>query len=272
MESITLPEATSHTPTYAVAERRARSHEKPPRERFAPLWLRASLALATLATLGILFPRSYIEANLQRHSAPDAATLTYLRLMVMAQPAAIDTRILLAQQALAAGDISLSRYALAPWMNRGFAAVPLSIALLHLHVLRADLFVQRPTSRLHAELAGAYTRDVLLLAPRMEASDLLREARFVAELGQYTAAARLYMRVIAQAGNARLRLEAFHSGIQALLATGRPLDALAFAQGELAFISPSTELWREMTQLALRADAPKLAARYARRLIGLERP
>ena len=271
MESIMLQQPTAHGPAQAVAERRAHSHAQPRRERFAPLWLRASLVIATLVALGVLYPRSYIETRLRGAPAPNAATLAYLRLMVSAQPAQADTRILLATQALRAGDIALARYALEPWRARGLSGLALEIALLRLHLLRAELYTQRSGSMRRARLAEAYTRAIVLLAPRMEAPELMREARVTALLGRYHTAARVYRILIGQTKDERLRREAFDGGINALRAAGRPRDALAFAQGELALMAPSAGLWRLMTRLALMADSPKLAARYARRLIGSER-
>ena len=272
MEPATVPQLTTHAAAHTLPERRARSHEQPPRERFAPLWLRTSLILATLVTLALLYPRSYIETSLRRTPRPDTATLAYLRLMVLAQPAAADTRILLAQQALTAGDLSLSRYALAPWRDAGFAALPLDVAVLKLRLLRAELDTLPLASSRRTPLAEAYRRAVLQLAPRLGAAKLLRQARRLAALGQYLTAANLYRYVIAQTRDATLRREAFLGGIQALRAAGRAQDALAFAQSELASMPPSAGLWRLMTRLALMADAPKAAAQYARRLIGLSSP
>jgi hypothetical protein len=255
-----------------AAERRARAQRQPPRERFAPPWLRASLVLATLVTLALLYPKPYIESSLRQESQPSATTLAYLRLMVLAQPAALEPRLLLAEQALAAGDLNLSREALAPWRGRAITAPPPQVAVLRLRLLAAELEAARPFPERHAQLTDAYLRDVQLLAPRMEPPALLPLARFVATLGEYQAAAQLYRDIIAQAADPALRREAFDGGIQALLAAGRPVEALAFAQSELTFIAPSAGLWREMTRLALMADAPQLAARYARRLTGLKAP
>jgi hypothetical protein len=266
MESITLPQATGHAPAPAVPERRAHSHEPPQRERFAPLWLRTSLALATLVTLALLYPRTYIESSLRRAPPPDAATLAYLRLMVTAQPAAVDSRMLLARQALAAGDLPLSRFALAPWKDTAVAALPPDIALLRLRLLRAELNAEPAASIRHARLADAYTRAVLVLAPRMSMPELLRLARLVAVLGHYRDAAYLYSYVIGGTGDPALRSDAFRGGIEALRAAGRPREALSFAQQELAAVPPSPALWRLMTRLALMADAPKAAALYALRL------
>lgn len=272
MRSTMLPEVTPAATSYAAPERRAHARETPPRERFAPLWLRASLIVATVAALAFLYPRAYIERSLRQEPQPDATTLAYLRLMVRAQPSALDARILLTREALAAGNLPLSRYALAPWLHQAIAALPPDIALLRLRLLRSELATARPSSIRHAELADAYTRDVLVLAPRLGSSELLRSARIVAALGQYRTAARLYRHIIARAPAAALRLEAFQGGIEALLAAGRSADALAFAQEELTLVPPSAGLWREMTRLALMADATPAAARYARRLIGLETP
>jgi hypothetical protein len=271
MESLMLQQPTSPPPLHAVGERRAQSHAQPRRERFAPVWLRASLIIATLGALGVLYPRSYLETRLRATPTPNAATLAYLRLMVLAQPTQGDTRLLLATQALKAGDVTLARYALEPWRARSPAGLPLRIARLRLRLLRAELRTQRSGTVDQARLAKAYTRAMVLLAPRMEPSELMREARFAALLGRCRTAARVYGFLIRRTRDEGLRREAFEGGIDALRAAGLPREALAFAQGELALMAPSPELWRVMTRLALTADAPKLAARYARLLIGSER-
>ena len=272
MGAIRPPELTASLSAYASPERRERAHAPPPRERFAPLWLRASLIFATLVTLGLLYPRSYLEGRLRLQSQPDATTLAYLRLMVSAQPAGLETRILLAQQALAAGDLSLAREALAPWEDRAISALPLKIALLRLQLLSAELDATRAAGKRHGELAEIYRREALLLAPRMDSAELLPLARRLAAQGQYRIAADLFRRLLAISPQAGLRVEAFQRGIQALLAAGQPSAALAFAQQALALVPPSAALWREMTRLALAADQPELAARYARRLTGLKAP
>ncbi len=267
------PGLTAPPTAHGLPERRAHAHQRPPRERFAPLWLRTSLVLATVVTLALLYPRSYIEANLRRQSHPSATTLAYLRLMMSAQPSAREVRLLLAGQALEAGDLALSRAALAPWSARAIPALPLDVARLRLRLLRAELDATRDSSPRHAQAAEDYVRGVVLLAPRLHGAELLTDARRVAALGAYRTTARLYRRIIAGAPDAAaLRLEAFEGGVSALLAAGRPAEALAFAQRELAFVPRSTALWREMTRLALMADDPKLAARYARRLIGRQAP
>lgn len=272
MGSLTPPELTASLAAHAAPERRARTHEPPLRERFAPLWLRASLILATLVTMALLYPKPYIESSLRHGSQPSATTLAYLRLMVSAQPEGLDTRMLLAQQALAAGELSLARDALAPWLHRPASALPLKLALLRLRLASTELNATRLSATHHAEVLENYLRDVLLLAPRMDSSELLPAARFIAAQGQYPIAAGLYRRIISQSPDPVLRLEAFHGGIDALLAAGQPSEALAFAQQGLALVPPSPALWREMTRLALAADEPELAARYARRLTGLKAP
>lgn len=269
MEPITVPPTMARGAAHAIAERRAHSHAEPPRERFAPLWLRASLVLATVAALALLYPKSYIETRLRRAPPPNAATLAYLRLMVMAQPAQTDTRIMLATQALTAGDIPLTRYALEPWRARGLAGLPHDVAALKLRLLRAELRTQRPGSARTSRLAQTYMRGVLLLAPGMRPSELMHEARFAILLGRYRTAARLYRVIIAHTPDAGLRLAAFRGGIEALRSAGQTREALAFARSELPRVPRSARLWRLMTRLALMADDPKLAAHYARRLIGL---
>ncbi len=239
------------------------------RERLAPSWLLAGLVLATLAILLILYPRTYIEADLRAHPQPNAATLAYLRLIVIAQPRARDMRILLAEQALSVGDISLSRYALAPWLQQGFAVLPLNIGLLRLHLLRVELYAARPGSAGYTKLAETYARSLLLLAPRIKVIDLLTAIHFVAGLGQYVTAAQLYRNLIARTHSASLRRQAFRGGIGSLLAAGKPRVALDFARAEIGYIQLDDALWRRLIRLALLADRPHLAARYARRLLGM---
>ncbi len=60
---------------YARTEHPERVHQAIRRERLAPSWLLASLVLATLGALLILFPKTYIEANLRTNPAPNATTL-----------------------------------------------------------------------------------------------------------------------------------------------------------------------------------------------------
>jgi tetratricopeptide (TPR) repeat protein len=272
MDSMTRPQLPEHPPAPAFAERRAHSREPAAREHFAPLWLRAGLIVATLGTLALLYPRHYVESTLQHTAAPNAATLAYLELWVRSQPEATDTRVLLARQALKAGRIRLARRALAPWAQWPLAALPLEVARQRLHLLRTELARQRPASGSHRRLAAAYTRDVLRLARRTDVRQVLREAQVVATLGHYRAAAQLYQLVIAQTRDPALRLAAFYDGIAALRAAGRSRAALTFARHALSVVPRTVALWRELTRLALMADAPQLAARYARRLIGLEPP
>jgi hypothetical protein len=272
MQAALPPELTASPMAYAAAQRRTHAHQRVPRERFAPLWLRASLIVATVVTLALLYPKPFIESSLRQQSRPSTTTLAYLRLMVLAQPAAREPRVLLAQQALAAGDLQLSQEALAPWRRQSITALPQDLALLRLRLSAFELGMTPPASGRHASLAALYIRDAQLLAPHIEPSGLLPIARLIASLGEYQSATRLYRIIITKSADPRLRHEAFESGIRALLAAGQPAEALAFAQGELALQRPSDELWREMTRLALMADAPQLAARYARRLTGLKAP
>lgn len=68
------------------------------------------------------------------------------------------------------------------------------------------------------------------------------------------------------------RRQAFDGLIHAYLAAGKPGEALDLAGALLPDIVPDRSLWRRLTRLALAADRPHLAARYARRLVGLPEP
>lgn len=254
----------------APSDRREHASARASRERFAPPWLILGVLVATLSALAFLYPRSYLETHLRQHPQPNAATLAYLRLMVMAQPSASDSRILLARAALTAGDIGLADYALTPWRAQDIAQLPLQLARLRLHLLRLELYAAALDSTRKSRLASAYVYDLEQLAPRLDAAALLREAHFAVALGYNPTAAQLYRQVIARASSPKLRREAFQAGIKALLAAGQARAALAFAQREQASLPPSLERWRQLTHLALMAGRSRLAARYARHLVGLK--
>ncbi|MDA8094616.1 MAG: hypothetical protein M0T84_12055 [Betaproteobacteria bacterium] len=264
------PSLEHRDPRYAdLAQRRVGAHQAAPREHFAPLWLLASLVLATLAALVFLYPKTYILQTLRANPQPTLATLAYLRLMVSEEPTAADTRILLAQEALAAGDWPLARYALSPWLNEKPAAMPPAVGSIWLRLQQAELGGAHTLAARRNALSKEHVQDLLALAPRMAPSALLHEIHFVASLGHYRTSARLCALLIRRTRNTALRQAAFDSGIKALLASGDPAAALAFAQADLPLMPPSHALWREMTGLALEAGNPGIAAQYAHHLVKL---
>ncbi|MDA8382928.1 MAG: hypothetical protein M0037_07720 [Betaproteobacteria bacterium] len=264
------PALEHRDPYYAtLAERRVGAHQAAPREHFAPLWLLASLILATLAALLFLYPRPYLLKTLRDHPQPTLATLAYLRLMVIEQPSAADTRLLLAQEALAAGDWPLARDALSPWRDKAPSAVPPEVAAMRLRLQQAELGSPRTLSARRDALSKAYVKDLLALAPHMAPSTLRHAITVVASLGHYQTSARLCTLLIRRTRNPALRQAAFDSGIKALLASGDAAAALAFAQADLPLMPPSRILWREMTRLALQAGNARMAAEYAHHLVKL---
>ncbi|AOU97143.1 hypothetical protein BI364_03215 [Acidihalobacter yilgarnensis] len=65
------------------------------------------------------------------------------------------------------------------------------------------------------------------------------------------------------------RRKAFDAVVEAYLSAGRPDIALQTARTLLPGMHQDRSLWRRMTRLALSANQPRLAAHYARLLVGL---
>lgn len=240
------------------------------RERFAPRLLLLSLFFGTLAAMYFLFPKAYIENNLRTHPRPDATTLAYLQLLVRVEPANERLRLLLVREALAAGQLHLAQAAFAPWRNTPISQLPLTIAISRLQLRLIAFQNARSNAADRAVLANRYVKDALALAARMQPTDLLKTAKIVRAIGQYAAAAAMDRRVIDKSTDARTRKAAFYDGINALLAANRPGEALVFAESEISRMTPDEELWRRLTRLALSANRPVVAAKYARRLVGMK--
>lgn len=245
---------------------------RPPgdRERFAPRLLLLSLFLGTLAAMYFLYPKAYIENNLRTHPQPDATTLAYLQLLVRVEPKNERLRLLLVREALAAGQLSKARTAFAPWEKVPVSQLPFAVALAGLQLRLVTLQASRANAANRTVLTDQYVEEVLALAPRMQPADLLKQARVVQAIGGYSAAAEIDRRIINESTDSRTRKIAFHDGIKALLAANRPAAALAFAESEISRLTPDEELWRLLTRLALSANRPVIAAKYARRLVGMQ--
>ena len=258
-------------PYVRAEERPERARQAIKRERLAPSWLLGSLVLTTLGALLVLYPKTYIETSLRANPTPNTATLAYLQLMVRAHSDDGAARVMLADQALIVGDVRLARYALRPWLHEDMSRLPIRIAMLRLHALETELHSASGEPKRHARLADAFARDIVDLSNRMSVTTLMNNIRSVADLGHFTTAARLYRSIIDRANNAALRRQAFVEGIDTLLAAGQPKAALDFARSELARTPQDNAIWRRMVRLALMANQPHLAARYARRLVGMNR-
>lgn len=106
------------------------------------------------------------------------------------------------------------------------------------------------------------------LPPReMPWAHLIRIATWA---GESAAGADFARRWLLVADDDAERWQAFNALIDAYLAAGEPHQALTAAQAQLGRIRPDAALWRRMTKLALQAGEGRVAAGYAKRLVGLE--
>lgn len=262
---------TSPTRAGDVANGHGLAHLLGYRERFAPRLLLLGLFLGTLVAMYFLYPKTYIEKNLGANPRPDATTLSYLQLLVRVEPKNERLRLLLVREALAAGQLRLAQTAFAPWRNTPVPQLPLSIAMLRLRIRLITVQAAPANSPDRVMLADGYVHDVLALAPRMQPQALLQKAKVVLAMGRYGTAADIDRLVIRESTSARLRRTAFYDGINAFLAANQPATALAFAQSEIGRLTPDDILWRRLTRLALSANRPLIAAKYARQLVGMRR-
>ena len=234
-----------------------------------PWWLPLAIVGGTVFALWLLFPKTYIEQTLRAQKHPNAATLAYLQLLVRAQPNDIPLRLALAHMALEIQDLPLARTALAPWKRRALDALPLAIAQARLRLLRLELLATPAHAPARTRMQKRYALALSQLAPRLAPPQLLQEARFAVQIGDYTAAAMLDRLALEKSDDPRLRSQAFEQGIAALLAAGKPAAALAFARAGLNHVPHDDALWRRMIGLALAANRADIAARYAHKLVGL---
>ncbi|WEN15819.1 hypothetical protein PY254_03875 [Rhodanobacter sp. AS-Z3] len=140
-------------------------------------------------------------------------------------------------------------------------------ALLHQQAFTALLQSHLAAGHPAAALAAAEAALPTLDETQIDWAQLVQVAIWA---NQPAVAARFADHWLASAGDDSTRWAAFHALTGAYLATGNPAQALAAATHQLKQMPQTTELWRLMTQLAMQAGDGEQAARYARRLVGLE--
>ncbi len=237
-----------------------------------PWWLPIAIVVSTVFSLWMLFPKSYLEQTLSAQKTPNAASLAYLHLLVRANPKDNTLRLKLADMALAAQNASLAHSALGPWMHSPLRGLALPIAQARLRLLRLELLSTPLHTPTRDKLQQQYIHSLTQIAAHLSPLQLLNEAGFAIQLGDYASAACLDRRILETGTASSLRLKAYQQGIDALLAADEPRAALAFARAYLNRVPRNEVLWRRLTRLALAANRPDLAVRYARRLVGLPEP
>lgn len=239
-------------------------------ERFAPGSLLLGLFIAGIFAAFWLFPRHYILAQMSSPQHPSPISLAYLTLAIRSQPRDTTLRFLLARQALDSGRLMLARSALLPWERRSWRQLPLAVAKLRLRLLLKEMRRLTRGTQPYTSITDEYVRGIDILLPRLSCRRLSEESNLLAGIGQFMLAVHLDRRILARTNDARLQKKAYLQGIRTLLGAGEPVLALKFARRELSRITPDLALWRLLTRLALMANKPALAARYARYMVGLD--
>jgi polysaccharide biosynthesis protein PelB len=273
------------------------------RQRFFPL--PAILALGALlgALLAFAYPRGALEARLLAAGRVDGLTIAYLQAWLRVEPGNADveaalTRAYLSGQRLDDAERMLAQLDASPEpaARQRALAIRLALAQQRLYALAPnDPARIGPLRELDALLdrADRYTWDVNALGAlatqarglgddalaarfyeRLVARDPARASRWLAALattrlggGQYRAAADAWFALQARATTRAARRDAFIAGLKALQAGNDLADAMTAAQARIGELADDPDTLRFLSNLALAAGRPELAAQYVKRLM-----
>jgi polysaccharide biosynthesis protein PelB len=239
----------------------------------------------------------------------DPLQIAYLRAWLRVRPELSGLRLTLATQLAHANDLAGARAELEalrastdPRLTERTLLLELDLAAIELsqlaptdaraHALRAglhgrlaevaqqrltqarvddlDLRLAQRAAELHArEAARLLWQRVLASSQRLPASQWEDAARSMLGLGEPQVAAELYFAARSAAGTRREERRLFLAALNALQGSGQAAPALEAAERELGTLAADTETLEFLTRLALAADRPDLAQRYARMLLKL---
>lgn len=273
------------------------------RQRF--FTLPAILALGALlgVLLGFAYPRGALEARLLAAGRVDGLTVAYLEAWLRIDPGNSDvqaalTRAYLSGERLADAERMLERLKTSrdPAARRRALAIRLALAQRRLYTLAPhDPARAAPLRELDALLHEAdqveWDVDALkslagqarglgddALAARFYArlvtEDPAHASTWLAELavtrlggGEYRAAADAWFALEARAPTRAARREAFIAGLKALQAGNELPGAIAAAQAHAGELADDPDTLRFLSNLAMAAGRPDLAAQYVKRLM-----
>lgn len=254
--------------------------------------------------LALLFPFRSLEEKIGRAAPrPDALQIAYLESWLTVRPDRGQLRYLLAQQLLVADDLARARAHLArlaaspdPGLRNRALLLELDVAIRELQALppghpdrpsrmlalrerfRALLALDLPVDvgmelARRADALGAagialdwYER-LLERAPALPAVVWETAAERTLQRAEHSLAARLYMQARAAATSVAERRRLFLAGLRALQAVSRLDEALDLADRNLGALATDTETLEFLTRLALAANRPAIAQRYAAMLL-----
>lgn len=150
----------------------------------------AALCMAIIVLAVLLFPGSFIKQQLRGDGPPNAATITYLELLLRAQPNDQVMRLQLVRERLRAGQLDLAESELAPLASQS-GPHSAQVASLWLGLRRAE-FVALPVDSPQRERGGDnYARALRTFGSQLSPADQLSETRQAIADGLYVTAAQL---------------------------------------------------------------------------------
>jgi hypothetical protein len=274
------------------------------RQRLIPPWIALGFGLMVALGLALLFPFRGLEAELGRAAArPDALQIAYLEVWLGVRPGREQLRYLLAEQLLAGDDLDRAEFHLARLATSADARLRDRADLLALDVelrrlqalspghperparqaalrgrfgalLARDLapdvgteLARRAAALGAADLAALWYERLLAAQAALPAGFWEAAATQALQWGEHRLAARLLMQARATARTLAEQRRLFIAALRTLQAAGLFDEAFAAAERHLGALATDTQTLEFLTRLALAANRPDLAQRYAIRLL-----
>jgi tetratricopeptide (TPR) repeat protein len=146
------------------------------------------MAIIVLAVL--LFPKAFIKQQLHAGGQPSAATITYLELLLRAQPDDRTTRLQLVRERLRAGQLEQAERELAP-LARQSGPLRAQTASLWLGLRRAEFVAMAPDSPEREPGRAHYAEALHEFGGQLAPADQMTETRNAIAAGLYVTAAQM---------------------------------------------------------------------------------
>jgi hypothetical protein len=276
------------------------------RTRLLPPWVALAFGAAVALALALLFPFQGLQRTLERADAPlDALLIAYVEAWLVARPQNAALRLSLARQLMRAGDWQRAQAHLARVLAEGDAGEQRTARRLLFdadwerlqrleagdeaaatlrEALRQQLhealqtepdpvaglqLAQRALALGETALAVAYWERLLAASPALPAALWESAGLQALAVGRHVLAARLLL--AARGAERRLaeRRRLFLAAMRAAQAGNALAEALDLAERHLGELVADTETLEFLTRLALAANRPDLAQRYAVLLLRL---
>lgn len=266
------------------------------------------LGLLVAGGLALVFPYQSIESRIARQAqVVDPLQIEYTRLWLSVRPEAHELRFMLAQQLARIGDYAGARAELQRLIRHAGPELAARAVLFEIEVGLREAYAFLPDdprrrrvltelqARLHALAQEDWPPEIQLAlaekaveigaaspAARLYAQVLARDltlpasawedaAQRMRALGEIDLAVKLYLRARSVAAQRADKRRLYIAALRTLLGAGRHQDALACAQEALGDLADDTATLEFLTRLALAANRPDVAQRYARGMLRMSR-